>query len=101
MVESLAEIIGKGLIMVVCGIATYYYTDSVYGDVIQNPYGQTLVIMVLAYSVASVFMAIFTFAASTILQCFLLDEELGGSTRTPDALQRFLDVHINKKGDND
>lgn len=55
--------------------------------------------MVLAYIVSSVFLSIFTFAASTILQCFLLDEELGGSTRTPKSLQTFLDVHVNKKGD--
>ena len=102
MVEGLAELIGKGLIMALCGVATYFYTDSAYGDVIQNPYGQCLVIMVLAYLVASVFLAIFTFTASTILQCFLLDEEVGGGNRTPDALQTFLNVHINsKKGDDD
>lgn len=86
MVEGLAELIGKGLIMAVCGIASYYYTDYAYGDVIQNPYAQCIVIMVLAYMVASVFLAIFTFTASTILQCFLLDEEVGGGNRTPDAL---------------
>jgi hypothetical protein len=51
-----------------------------------------LLLVFITYYVASVFISIFVFSTSTILHCFLLDEELGGSKHTPDSLKDFLDV---------
>jgi hypothetical protein len=42
--------------------------------------------------IASVFLAVFDFSALTILHCFSLDEEQGGSRNTPDGLRKFLDM---------
>ena len=42
--------------------------------------------------VASIFLSLFEDSAITILYCFILDEEHGGSTRTPDSLRPFLDM---------
>jgi hypothetical protein len=45
-----------------------------------------------AYMVSSIFLSLFEDSAITILYCFILDEEHGGSTKTPDSLRQFLDL---------
>jgi hypothetical protein len=42
--------------------------------------------------IASIFLSVFDFSALTILHCFCLDEEQGGSRNTPDGLKKFLDL---------
>lgn len=42
--------------------------------------------------VASIFLSLFEDSSTTILYCFILDEEFGGSTKTPDSLRPFLDI---------
>ena len=42
--------------------------------------------------VSSIFLSLFEDSALTILYCFILDEEQGGSTKTPDSLRPFLDL---------
>jgi len=46
-----------------------------------------------AYLVGSLFLSIFSFSVTAILQCFLLDEEVGGSANTPESLKSFLDYN--------
>jgi hypothetical protein len=48
-----------------------------------------------------VFLSIFDFSALAILHCFIVDEDFGGSSRTPESLKSFLDLNDqkNKKGD--
>jgi hypothetical protein len=45
------------------------------------------------------FLSVFSFAATAIVHCFLLDEESGGNGSTPECMKAFLDHHdkINAK----
>ena len=60
--------------------------------------------LVIGYFIGSVFMSVYSFAMDTILQCFLLDEELCemGANRTPDNRPAEMDGFVtdlkNKKG---
>jgi hypothetical protein len=47
--------------------------------------------------IASLFLAIFDFAASTILHCFIMEEDFGGSNNTPESLQGFLRANDSRK----
>ena len=47
--------------------------------------------MFYSYVVAGLFLTIFSFAARTLLHCFLLDEENGGGKDTPACLKSFVD----------
>ena len=49
-----------------------------------------VIIGILSYLVASLFLSIFSFSCTAILHCFLLDEDTGGSAMTPDSLKGFL-----------
>ena len=42
-----------------------------------SPYFPCLIAGFIGYLIGAIFMSIFSFASDTILQCFLLDEELG------------------------
>jgi hypothetical protein len=55
-------------------------------------------VLAYAYVVASLFLTIFSFSARTILHCFLLDEENGGSRDTPECLKKFIDDFDESKG---
>lgn len=50
-----------------------------------------VIIGILSYLIASLFLSIFSFSCTAILHCFLLDEDTGGSAVTPDSLKSFLD----------
>jgi hypothetical protein len=50
-----------------------------------------VVIGFIAYIVADLFLSIFEFSSLAILHCFIVDEDFGGSSRTPDSLQPFLE----------
>ena len=55
-----------------------------------------MVCFILAYSISSIFMSVFSVAANTILQCFILDMEIaqvkhdGGADHQPASLQGFI-----------
>merc|ERR1712242_210380 len=44
---------------------------------VESPYGPLLVIFIMAYIIATIFIEIFDTGANTILQCYLLDKEVG------------------------
>lgn len=44
---------------------------------VSSPYFPCIISGIGAYLIGAIFMSIFSFASDTILQCFLLDEELG------------------------
>ena len=47
---------------------------------------------VIAYIISYLFLTVFSFSSLAILQCFILDEDFGGSNRTPQSLQGFLSM---------
>lgn len=62
---------------------------------ISTPYATCFVAGVFGYGIAAIFMSVFSFASDTILQCFLVDEELGldgrPSLNRPPILNDFID----------
>ena len=71
--------LGKLFIIVGCCVSTYLILDRVeyfYKALSGFPVGPMAASAVIGYFVGSVFMSVFSFSSDTILQCFLLDEEM-------------------------
>lgn len=60
---------------------------------VSDPYAPLLVIFLLSYMIATIFIEIFDTGANTILQCYLLDQEVGlcDGAHIPKALSKFFD----------
>jgi len=67
---------------------------------VSSPYFPCIVAGIIAHIVGAIFMSIFSFASDTILQCFLLDEELGadGEGRPPGNRPPRMNDFINNAG---
>lgn len=81
--------LGKGAIMGLSCYLTFLIIKEAAPEVDQ-PVVPTMVILLVSYMVASMFLSIFSFSSTAILHCFLLDEDTGGSKFTPDGLQGFI-----------
>lgn len=78
--------IGKALIMILSGWLGYIIImNSKLKDEVYSPIFPVVIVVVIAYLLASIFLSIFSFSATTILHCFILDEEVKGG-RTPQSL---------------
>lgn len=69
-----------------------------------SPYFPCIVAGIIGYLIGAIFMSVFSFASDTLIQCFLLDEELGdlGKGRPegnrPPEMNDFIEKASNKKG---
>jgi hypothetical protein len=87
--------IGKALIMISSGwIAYLIMMNSDLRDKIYSPVFPICVVVFIAYIMASIFLSVFSFSATAILHCFLVDEEVQGN-RQPKSLQAFIDSNNN------
>ena len=78
--------LGKALIMVLSGwIAYIILMNSSLKDQVYSPITPVVVCVGIAYILASIFLSVFSFSATAILHCFLVDEEIGGN-RQPKSL---------------
>ena len=95
MVSEFVIIIGKAFICVLTGGISYFAMSSSEDLDITSPIGPVCMIMILSWFTGSMFMNIFGMAISTILQCFIADEEMfDASTRfAEDALASFIDAN--------
>jgi choline transporter-like protein 2/4/5 len=94
MVSEFVIIIGKVFIMVITGGLAYFAIGS--SDLeITSPMGPLFFIMILSYFTAAMFMNIFGMGISTILQCFVADEEMfDASSRFAESeLASFIDAN--------
>lgn len=83
--------VGKALIIVASGwIAYLIMMNSALKDQIYSPVFPVIVVCIIAYILASIFLSVFSFSATAILHAFLVDEEVGGN-RQPKSLQDFID----------
>merc|ERR1711908_137345 len=84
-------IIGKMFICVITGGIAYMGMGSQAeaGEIdLNSPIGPVVMIMILSYFTASMFMNIFGMGIATILQCFIADEEMF------DASSRFAESEL-------
>ena len=61
-------------------------------DKIYSPIFPIIIVSIVAYLISAIFLSVFSFSATTILHCFILDEEIKGG-RHPASLNEFLEVN--------
>jgi hypothetical protein len=79
-----------GKLFIACATALACYAALTYwekpADQIASPYLPCLVALVIGYMIGSIYLSVFSFSADTILQCFLVDEELAAKgTKRPES----------------
>lgn len=97
--------LGKCVIVISTGFLGFLiiYVWPWINDNISSPFLAVLVIMIIAYVISSFFMSVYSVASNTILQCFLLDNELakarngGEPDHRPDSLEPFIRLSKEKK----
>lgn len=77
MIGWIMMMLGKGTIMGVSAYATIIYIKSAYPEVSQ-PFIPAIMVALVAYVVASLFLSIFSFSATAILHCFIMAEDSVG-----------------------
>ena len=83
--------VGKALIIVLSGwIAYLIIMNSSLKDKINSPIFPVVVVVIIAYQLSSIFLSVFSFSSTTILHCFIIDEEIKGSF-APASLKSFID----------
>jgi hypothetical protein len=66
----------------ICGYMIITQADR-WKDKIHSPIFPTVLFMLIAYMIAGIFMSVYGMACDTILQCFLVDEELSSKIGRP------------------
>ena len=75
MVSEIVLLIGKLLIVVLSTISAYFYLDHYFEDQLRGLHVVTSLIFLISMVSAELFNQIFAIAISTILQCYVTDEE--------------------------
>ena len=83
--------IAKFFIAIMTTLVSYFLLGAMVE--VSDPYAPLFVIFLLSYMVATIFIEIFDTGANTILQCYLLDKEVGldNDEHIPKALLKFFD----------
>lgn len=76
LVGDFVMFVGKMCVTVLCGGVAYYYFQRYMEDDLNGVVLPTVVVAVLAFQTAHLLLEVVTMAASTILQCFVADEEM-------------------------
>jgi len=79
-----------GKLFIACATAAACFAALTYWDKpaeeIASPYFPCFVALVIGYVIGSIYLSVFSFAADTVLQCFLVDEELAAKgTKRPES----------------
>ena len=97
-ITSLVSLIGRVLICAVTGGIFYIVLEEQLGDDIYSPVGPTAVVIVLSFFTGTMFTNIFEMAISTILQCFIADEEMFGRNPDTSFASRSLQSYVERNG---
>jgi Plasma-membrane choline transporter len=92
-VSGAVLIIGKLFISSATTALSYYMMSQHLGDELLNLWGPTLLVFLISYFVSDMFLAVFDMGISTVLQCFIADEEMfdGDQCFAEGSLKRWLD----------
>jgi len=69
-------LVGKFFICVATGASAYFAIDHMLGSEVHSPIAPVIFIVIISYFVGSMFMEVFRMTMSTLIQCFIADEEL-------------------------
>jgi len=91
-VSELAVIFCKLFVVLSIAVSSFFALQLLYGDYLYSPLGVTIFISIIAWFIADMFLGVFGIAITTIMQCFVADEEMypQGSYFVPDELEAFL-----------
>ena len=91
-----------GRLFIICvTVAVCYLQMTQWPQVVaqvSSPYFPCIIAAIIGFLIGAIFMSVFSFASDTILQCFLLDEELGaqGKGRPPANRPPLMNDFIDK-----
>lgn len=91
-VSELSMIYCKLFIVSAASVASYYVLEEHYATEVYSILSVVIVVAFFSYFISNMFLEVLGIAISTILQCFLADEEMnpGGSYFVPKDLDKFL-----------
>jgi len=99
-IGAMLMFIGKGVIIVVSGWIGYLIIMNAapLKDKVFSPIFPVVIIVFIAYLLASIFLSVFSFSSTAILHCFIIDSELSGkngkaSMHTPESLKNFIEIN--------
>jgi len=75
-VSEVVVFVGKWFIIIVTTALSYLFLDKVLGDSLNSLVGPCIFVAFFAYCIAKMFMSVFSMGISTLLQCFIADEEM-------------------------
>ena len=89
--------LGKAVVIILSGWIGYLIlmNERNLKESLQSPIFPIIVIVFIAYLISAIFISLFSFSATTILHCFIIDSELSttkgrNNEYTPKSLQPFL-----------
>ena len=88
-VSEVVVFIGKYFIIMVTTAFAYVCMDRVIGDELNSLVGPCIFVAFFAYCIAILFMSVFAMGISTLLQCFIADEEM-----YPDPVDRYASPEL-------
>jgi len=75
-VSELAIVFCKLFIVFAIGTASFFALDAIYGGIISSVLGTAIFISILSWFVGNMFMEVLGIGITTILQCFIADQEV-------------------------
>eukprot|EP00521_Asterionellopsis_glacialis_P008273 CAMPEP_0195282694 /NCGR_PEP_ID=MMETSP0707-20130614/1480_1 /TAXON_ID=33640 /ORGANISM="Asterionellopsis glacialis, Strain CCMP134" /LENGTH=664 /DNA_ID=CAMNT_0040341715 /DNA_START=376 /DNA_END=2370 /DNA_ORIENTATION=- len=92
-------LVGKFFISSIVTAIGYIAMSETIADELYNLAGPTVIIFLISYFVSDMFMDVFDMAITTILQCFVADEEMfqGDQCYAEGALQQWIDKNQESK----
>jgi len=92
-VSTLVLFVGKVFVSSVTTGAAYIYIDRELGSQLYSTAGPCVLVFVLSFFVGEMFLSIFDMSTSTILQCFVADEEMfdGDECYAEGDLRKWID----------
>eukprot|EP01041_Mallomonas_annulata_P011491 gene11491-24027_t len=93
-------LMGKLFVVVAAGTSSYYFLTGAYNDKVEGLMAPMVLIMVIAWFTADMFMDVFQMTCDTVIMCFITDEEIhdGVPKFADNSLKTFVDDNGALKG---
>jgi len=93
LVSEVTQILCKVFTVLLCSCVTFYYIENYYMEDVSSVGGLCVFVALIAWFFADMFTDVLGIAETTIIQCFIADEEMhsgSGSVYVPEELDNFL-----------
>lgn len=95
MTSELALFVGKIFVTVLASTLSYIYISDYFTKDLYDPVGPTVMVMILSWMTATMFMDVLHMSIDTIFHCFIADESSNGGVAVfaGDDVKGFVDTH--------